>query len=134
MNPAANSPWVQVLYLFAGAKRRSGLAASLKKAFRGTGLRVNVVEMDVLRGGARHDLLSEARQKRLLKRISEGAFVLVVSSPPCGTFSRARHANRKGPRPVRSKAFPLGFPWLRGRARKHVQEANELVDFSRSGP
>ena len=57
-NPAASSRWVQVLYLFAGAKRRSGLAASLKKAFRGTSIKVNVVEMDVLRGGARHDLLS----------------------------------------------------------------------------
>jgi hypothetical protein len=121
---------VQVLYLFAGAKRRSGLAASLKKAFRGTGLKVNTTEMDVLRGGARHDLLGKARQKRLLKKISEGEFVLVVSSPPCGTFSRARHANRRGPRPVRSKVFPRGFPWLQGRTKKHVKEANELVDFT----
>ena len=121
---------MQVLYLFAGAKRRSGLAASLRKAFRGTGMRVNVTEMDVLRGGARHDLLSKARQKRLLKRISEGEFILVVSSPPCGTFSRARHANRQGPRPVRSKVFPRGFPWLQGRTKKHVKDANELVDFT----
>ena len=121
---------MQVLYLFAGAKRRSSLAASLRKAFRGTGTKVNVEEIDVLQGGQRHDLLSKVRQKRLLARISQGEFALVASSPPCGTFSRARNANRRGPRPVRSSQYPRGFPWLRGPARQHVREANELVDFT----
>ena len=54
----------------------------------------------------------------------------MAASPPCGTFSRARHANIQGPRPVRSDKFPRGFPWLQGRAKKHVREANELVDFT----
>ena len=119
-----------MLYLFAGAKRRSGLAASARKAFLGTGLKVNVEEIDVLQGGKRHDLLSKARQARLLARISRGDFALLASSPPCGTHSRARHANRRGPRPVRSDKYPRGFPWLRGKVRQHVREANELVDFT----
>ena len=130
LRPAASSRWVQVLYLFAGAKRRSGLASSLRRAFRGTDMKVNIEEIDVLRGGKRHDLLSKTRQARLLARIEKGEFVLVVSSPPCGTFSRARHANTRGPRPARSRTFPRGFPWLRGKARMHVQEANTLVDFT----
>ena len=67
--PAASGRWVQVLYLFAGAKRRSRLAAFLRKAFRGTGAKVNVEEIDVLQGGQRHDFLSKVRQKRLMARI-----------------------------------------------------------------
>jgi hypothetical protein len=26
--------------------------------------------------------------------------------------------------------YPRGFPWLRGKAQQHVQETNELVDFT----
>ena len=121
---------MQVIYLFAGAKRRSSLASSLKKAFAGTGLKVNGEEVDVLQGGRHHDLLSKARQARYLARIAKGEFALLASSPPYGTFSRARHANRSGPRPVRSGQYPRGFPWLQGQARRHVREANELVDFT----
>ena len=91
---------------------------------------MNIEEIDILRGGKRHDLLSKTRQARLLQRIKEGAFVLVAASPPCGTFSRARHANRRGPRPVRSKAYPRGFPWLEGAARRNTTSATALVDFA----
>ena len=34
-------------------------------------------------------------------------------SPPCSTWSRAVSANRIGPKPVRSREFPPGFPWLK---------------------
>jgi len=121
---------VRVLYLFAGTKRRSGLAVSLRRAFKRIGIKVHIEEVDVLRGGAAHNLLSKTRQKRLLAKIATGIYALVAASPPCGTFSRARHANTKGPRPVRSRVHPRGLPWLQGAARRHVHEANVLVDFA----
>ena len=42
---------MRVLYLFAGARRKSGLARSLKIACKGTGIAVTVDEIDILRGG-----------------------------------------------------------------------------------
>ena len=49
---------MRVLYLFAGARRKSGLARSLRIACKGTGIAVTVDEIDILRGGRRHDLLN----------------------------------------------------------------------------
>ena len=50
-------------------------------------------------------------------------------SPPCNTFSRARFQWRRypGPRPVRSRTWPKGFPWLSKQNADLVAEANEFV-------
>ena len=57
---------------------------------------------------------------------------LVLLSPPCGTFSRARfnYAGANGPRPLRTRARPRGFPWLRNADLSSVQLANYFVDQS----
>ena len=54
----------------------------------------------------------------------------VVASPPGSTFSRARCAEGAGPRPLRSRRYPRGLPWLGSAAKKSVYEANLLVEFS----
>ena len=44
-------------------------------------------------------------------------------------FSRARFQRRHpGPRPVRTKAWPRGFPWLGNANKQKVAEANFFVD------
>ena len=121
---------MRVLYLFAGARRRSGLARSLRIACKGTGISVTVDEVDVLRGGRRHDLLHGKRQEKIRARIKSGFYHLMAASPPCGSFSRARSANKKSPQPVRSKKFPRGFPWLKGASLLQARSANILVDFT----
>ena len=88
---------LRVLYLFAGAKRKSGLARSLRIACKSTGTAVTVDEIDVLRGGRRHDLLSKKRQAHYRDRIRRGYYHLTAASPPCGSFSRARNAKYGGP-------------------------------------
>ena len=60
----------------------------------------------------------------------KGHFQVIVASPPCSTFSRARWANRQGPRPLRSAAYPRGFLRLTASRRKELTTANGLVDFA----
>ena len=62
---------LRVLYLFAGARRKSGLGGSLLKACSGTAVRVRMEEMDILQGGQKHNLLRadlRKAQKRPLRR------------------------------------------------------------------
>ena len=54
-----------------------------------------------------------------------GNFIFI--SPPYDTFSRARH-KQPGPRPLRSDAWPRGFPWLANSALHKVQVANRFID------
>ena len=128
--PTSGARQLRVLYLFAGARRKSGLARSLRIACKGTGTAVTVDEIDILRGGRRHDLLSKKRQDRYRDRIRRGHYHLTAASPPCGSFSRARNAKNGGPRPLRSKKFVRGFPWLRGSSLHQTKVANALVDFT----
>ena len=53
-----------------------------------------------------------------------------IVSPPCNTFSRARfqHQICPGPKPLRTKAWPKGFPWLAKAHKKVVDEANFFVE------
>ena len=125
--PVNDAREVRVLYLFAGARRRSGLARSLRIECKGTGVRVVVDEIDILRGGRKHDLLCRTRREKLLTKIRRGHYHLAAASPPCGSFSRSRSANNRGPRPIRSKKFPRGFPWLQGSSLVQARCANILV-------
>ena len=71
---------------------------------------------------------------RLQRLLQHPLLVYVHFSPPCGTCSRAREIAVPGlpgggPPPVRSEAFPLGFPDLAERLpREHprVQAANAI--------
>ena len=56
---------------------------------------------------------------------------MVILSPPCSTFSRARYRSRPdgfGPRPLRSRFHTFGFPWLSALHRALVQEHNFFVE------
>ena len=121
---------LKALYLFAGTRRKSGLGPSLRRHCIKKGLKVKLVEVDVLRGGRRHDMLAFGRQQRLLSRVKRREYDLVAASPPCSTFSRVRWANRRGPPPLRTKAYPRGFPWLARRWMQSATDANRLVDFT----
>ena len=89
-----------------------------------------IEEIDILRGGRKHDLLRKAHRDRILAKVRKGHYVLAAASPPCGTFSRSRSANNKGPRPVRSMTYPRGFPWLKVSSLIQARCANTLVDFT----
>ena len=89
---------------------------------------------------SRVDLSKAAEQDTVLQWISAGKINAVMLAPPCGTASRAReipvprrHRLRKGmqPAPLRSEAWPMGLPDLRGVAKLKVLTANRLYWFTR---
>ncbi len=121
---------VKVLYLFAGRQRRGDMGYFLRKLFKAKDIEVNMVEVDVLRGGRRHNLLQISSRTRFMKEVEARLFDVVLASPPCSTFSRARCAGDGGPRPLRSSKYQRGFPWLTKAARITVDEASSLVDFT----
>ena len=77
--PTNGTGVMRVLYFFAGARRKSGLARSLKIACKGTGIAVTVDEIDILRGGRRHDVLSKKRQAKLRDRIKNSYYHLTAA-------------------------------------------------------
>ena len=123
-NPVqSSSNHFSALYLFAGTKRKSDIASFLKR-FGWT-----IDELDILRS-KKHDLTKEKLRSDLLGRITSGKYTAILASPPCDTFTRVKFANKFGPRPTRSFTHPRGFNWLTGDARRQVQLANTLADFT----
>ena len=115
MTLAAPVP-LQVLYLFAGASRQADLSDCLATLIREHNARdefsfsIQLVseDVDLLRGGASHDLVSAERQQHYIDRISSGVQILVLA-PPCDTHTRARHSFVAGPRPLRDESRPGAF-------------------------
>ena len=91
---------------------------------------LHMEEYDILRG-AEYDLSSTSLWSTIFQRIESGSFDVIILTPPCGTFSRARfNFSTYGPRPLRTSIFPRGFPWLRNQESVQVQLANLFVDNS----
>ena len=120
---------LRVLYLFAGAKRRADMRHFLSHMCQTKGISLQMTEVDILRSG-KHDLSKRQIKVSYLRRARQGDYDTVIASPPRGTFSRARWANREGPRPLRLAHCPRGFPWLSGPMKDGANQANALVDFS----
>ena len=91
------------------------------------GLTLQVEEWDILRSQD-YDLSSSEIFDRLMQRIRSGAFHYIFMSPPCSTWSRARRSNFWGPRPLRNKQWPRGFPWLKAKYQELANLGNLLVD------
>ena len=113
----------RVLYIFAGAKRRASIGDLLSK--RGW----IVEELDILRS-RKHDLSRRHLREQLIGKVSASKYLLVISSPPCDTFTRVKFANNFGPAATRSKAFLRGYPWLNTAQRRVTNLGNLFADFS----
>ena len=75
-----------------------------------------------------HDLRRQELWDDIFQKLEQGDWFLIVS-PPCSTFSRARFQWRKypGPRPLRNRTWPKGFPWLSNENAQIVEEANDFI-------
>ena len=116
---------VSVLYVFAGRERQSDVGGQLKRLHAKEHL--HLVELDLLRDES-HNVLSPDCWEPAMQQLRSGRFKVLVITPPCNTHSRARSSNSEGPPPIRSKAYPLGFPWLFGKHLRAATLANALVD------
>lgn len=119
---------MKVMYLFAGRKRHSDVAAFLRQAVAKGHIRLLIKEFDIERS-PNHDLTDISLWDEILETLKQGGWCIIVS-PPCNTFSRARFQHRSfpGPKPLRTKAWPKGFPWLSNIHKQKVSEANFFVE------
>ena len=126
---------LRVAYLFSGAHRRSSVAESLfsefhTESFAGRFSCIEVYVFDTLNDPISHDLIDSDRQASYEAQTANGEYAAVFVTPPCSSWSRATWANDNGPKSVRSRQYPLGFPWLSGRALERATVGNLLVFFS----
>ena len=91
---------LRVLYAYAGKKRKSDIGAFLTKFGYVQKVRVELTELDTLRDPRRHDLRRMDRRRDLLGKVANGKYDVVITSPPCNTFTRVVWANKFAPRPV----------------------------------
>jgi len=117
-----------VLYLFSGAARKADVRASLAELCKAQSVSLQMSEVDICRDPSM-DLLDSALATQYLQQISDSSWDVVILTPPCSSFSRARCA-QPGPKPVRSRLYPLGFPWLSDAHRLLVEQGNEFIFFS----
>ena len=113
----------RALYIFSGIKRRASIGDFLSK--KGW----SVTELDILRN-QRHDLTRKHNQDAILAKIENKQYHLLITSPPCDSFSRVKFANRLGPPPTRSKKHLRGVPGLPAHLRRLNLLGNVLADFS----
>ena len=118
-----------VLYIFAGAQRKSDLRESLEALQKPFNFLLYMREVDLIRG-EHHDVCNDSFWNELMDTIEQGKWDIVLCTPPCHTHSRSRNSYRSspGPRPVRSLEYPYGFPWLTGKNLAACTLANTLID------
>ena len=119
---------LKVIYLFAGKQRRSDIGSFLSEYERSGVILLDIREFDIERS-SQHDLTKDELWEEIFATLKEGDWILIVS-PPCNTFSRARFQflRSPGPRPLRNFQWPRGFPWLAVDKRRVVEEANHFID------
>ena len=96
------------MYLYAGPERRADLIGCLSFPITAFNLddsfdfRVHLssTEVDVLRGGAAHDLLRAEVRGQFMWQLGR-SMGLLITAPSCNTHTRVRHSSSDGPRSVR---------------------------------
>ena len=96
---------LSVLYLFAGLPRIGDMRFYLEKEAQKRGVTLTLKEVDCKRQGGMN-LLKKAARAKVLADIRRGSYQVVLASPPCSTFSRARRRSDGGPIPLRSQRYP----------------------------
>ncbi|CAE7367716.1 unnamed protein product [Symbiodinium natans] len=75
------------------------------------------------------DLLDDEVATRCLAEVRSNQWDVILVTPPCSTFSRVRFV-QPGPKPLRSRLYPLGFPWLSNKLQMQADQGNQFVHFS----
>ena len=91
---------------------------------------LHFVEFDILRDSSQ-DLSKGPLWESIYSQIDRGEWDVLILTPPCGTFTRARHnytADWTGPRPLRDLNHPFGFPWLGSADRKKAEQGNFFAE------
>ncbi|CAE7417322.1 unnamed protein product [Symbiodinium sp. CCMP2592] len=107
---------------------RADVRAWLEVLCTSQNILLEMSEVDICRDPSM-DLLDSAVADRCLLQVQNSEWDVVLVTPPCNTFSRARCV-QPGPRPLRSRIYPAGFPWLSDSHRAAADNGNQFVSFS----
>ena len=91
------------------------------------------MELDAARNPD-HDLTSDELWASVLEDLVSDVYHSLAESPPCETFSWYLFNYGPGPRPLRTKQHPWGFPCLQGKLKGKIETANLLVRRSIEAP
>ena len=122
-------PCLKIVYVFAGHRRRADVREHLENLAQSAGFTLDMHEFDLMRDPKR-DVLQDEMWSNLKDFTRKLQPFCVIATPPCSTYSRARHFYEvsPGPRPIRSRQYPLGFPWLSQSNRRKAEEGTLLAD------
>ena len=121
-------PCLKVVYVFAGHRRRADVREHLESLALSSGFTLDMHEFDLMRD-PKHDVLQDEMWSSLKDFIRKLQPFCVIATPPCSTYSRARHFYKvsPGPRPIRSRQYPLDYPWLSQSNRQKAVEGTLLA-------
>ena len=105
-------PILHAAYFFSSQSRKSSVGEKLKAMAICQSCSLVLQEVDILKGGAAHDLIDSDSQARLEAHIRDGEVDVTIIAPPCSSWTRALF-RPGGPKPCRDKADPWGFPHAR---------------------
>ena len=99
--------------MFAGHRRKADIRERLENVAKEFRYSLAIHEFDLLRGKDQ-DVLDTGFWTFLVDLVRSSPPFCIIVTPLCSTYSRARHFYQQspGPRPIRSRQFPRGFPWL----------------------
>ena len=125
---------MHVLYLFAGVERKADVRHYLQELAKRDNVTLKGLQLDILRNEG-HNLHKDEVWSWVSLQLQSGLVDLLLVAPPCNTHSRARCQYRRngGPRPLRDRDFPHGYPWLSNENKQKVQLADDLIDKSLEG-
>lgn len=120
---------ILVLYIFSGKSRKGSVSHWCSKLSKRHSRAVKVEMVDI-KVTPHIDLTQKSNRDKILQKMKDKNYNVIIFSPPCSTFSRAPWSNRKGPRPVRSFVQPRGLTRLSWTERKKAEWGNTLKEFT----
>ena len=134
-----------VLHLFSGRRREGDLHDHLQRMAQGKDYDIKVFSMDLAVDEHYGDLSpTSATWLKVKEGLTKGIFAAGLAGSPCNTYSEARYhqpedTSRKWPRPVRTRAEPMGTPPPHRSRTTTCQDGNSLrygshVDFRHDVP
>ena len=117
---------LKVVYVFAGHRRRADVREHLENLALASGFTLDMHELDLMRD-PKHDVLQDDVVEP--QRFHQAVAIFVSSQHPRARPTVGRHFYKvsPGPRPIRSRQYPLGYPWLSQSNRQEAEEGALLA-------
>eukprot|EP00325_Prymnesiales_sp_UTEX-LB-985_P027142 CAMPEP_0174730922 /NCGR_PEP_ID=MMETSP1094-20130205/56516_1 /TAXON_ID=156173 /ORGANISM="Chrysochromulina brevifilum, Strain UTEX LB 985" /LENGTH=160 /DNA_ID=CAMNT_0015933241 /DNA_START=131 /DNA_END=610 /DNA_ORIENTATION=+ len=125
--PGGGGDMVALIVFSGPGDRADGIAAYM----RALGWRV--VEIDILVGGAAHDMANPSTAATLIARVATGEFAVVFLAPPCSSYSVAHRPKlRSAAQPEGVTPIPAAWAAYLAKHNRMTAAAFDIVSAARS--